>query len=334
MGRLRGVEDAAPCNALLPFLLRFQFLFLGDILLQLALAPAVDLGLLGTLNAQRTGRHVMADGGAGRREGVVAHGHGSHQIRVAADEGVIADGGVELALAVIVAGHGAAAEVAVLAHGGIADVGQVADGVALGKVGILRLDIGTQMAALGSFGAGAQMAEGADLVVGADVAFIALAGVYGGASLDNGILQQGVGADDAVCADDGLAAQDAARQDRGAGGNDDLRLNIDIAADKVYAVVQMALKRGSVALLRQLKFFFCGSHSTSSFIYSCSAGRHPAVFYTSLLYITRRILASRKTPQGPNYAKNIVRRAHRRIPGPAGNKSRQIQKRFQTFFPL
>ena len=108
---------------------------------------------------------------------------------------------MELALAVIVAGHGAAAEVAVLAHGGIADVGQVADGVALGKVGVLRLDIGTQMAALGSFGAGAQMAEGADLVVGADVAFIALAGVDGGAGLDNGILQQGVGADDAVCAD-------------------------------------------------------------------------------------------------------------------------------------
>ena len=64
MGRPRGVWDAAPYNALFPFLLRFQFLFLGDILLQLALAPAVDLGLLGTLNAQRTGRHIAADGGA------------------------------------------------------------------------------------------------------------------------------------------------------------------------------------------------------------------------------------------------------------------------------
>ena len=260
---------------------------------------------------------------------------GGHQIRVAADEGVIPDGRVELALAVIVAGYGAAAEVAVLAHGGIADVGQVADGVALGKVGVLRLDIGAQMAALGSSGAGAQMAEGANFVVGADVAVIALAGVYGGAGLNNGILQQGVGADDAVCADRGPAAQDAARQNCGAGGNDDLRLNIDIAADKVYAVVQMALKGGSIALLRQLKFFFCGSHSTSSFIYSCSAGRHPAVFYTSLLYITRRILASRKTPPGPNYAKNIVRRAPPlRTSGPAQDKSRQIQKRFQTFFPL
>lgn len=60
MGRPRGVENAAPCNALLPFLLRFQLLLLGDILLQLAFAPAVDLGLFGALDAQRTGGHIMA----------------------------------------------------------------------------------------------------------------------------------------------------------------------------------------------------------------------------------------------------------------------------------
>ena len=97
---------------------------------------------------------------------------------------------MELALAIIVAGDGAAAEVAVLAHGGVADVGQVADGVALGKVGVLRLDISAQVAALGSLGAGAYMGEGTDLVVGADVAVIALAGVDGGACVHDGILQQ------------------------------------------------------------------------------------------------------------------------------------------------
>ena len=209
----------------------------------------------------------MADGGARSREGVVTHRDRRNQIGIAADEGIVADGGVVLALAVIVAGDGAAAEVAVLAHSGITDVGQVADRVALGKVGVLRLNIGTQMAALGGLGAGAHMGEGADFVVGADVALVALAGVDGGACLDHGILQQGVGADDAVRADDRFAAQDAARQDGGTGGNDDLRLNIDITADKIHAVVQMALKRGSVALLRQLKFLFCGRHNTSSFIY-------------------------------------------------------------------
>jgi hypothetical protein len=260
MGRPRGVEDAAPYNALLPFLLRFQLLLLSDILLQLALAPAVDLGLLGALDAQRTGGHIMADGGAGSRERMVADGDGCDQVRVAADERIVADGRVELALAVVVAGDGAAAEVAVLAHRGITDVGQMADCVALGKVGILRFDISAQMAALGGFGADAHMGEGADLVVGADVAPIALAGIDRGPGVNDGILQQGVGADDAVRADDRLAAQDAARQDGRTGGNDDLRLNADVITDKIHAVIQMALKRGGIALLCQLEILSCGRH--------------------------------------------------------------------------
>ena len=74
----------------------------------------------------------MADGGAGSRERMVADGDGCDQVRVAADERIVADGRVELALAVVVAGDGAAAEVAVLAHRGITDVGQMADRVALG----------------------------------------------------------------------------------------------------------------------------------------------------------------------------------------------------------
>ena len=215
----------------------------------------------------------MADGGTGGGEGVVAHRDRRDKVRVAADEGIVADGGVELALAIIVAGDGAAAEVAVLAHGGVADVGQVADGVALGKVGVLRLDISAQVAALGSLGAGAYMGERTDLVVGADVAVIALAGVDGGACVHDGILQQGVGADDAVRANDGLAAQDAAGQDGGTGGNDDLRLNIDIAADEIHAVIQVALKGGSVALLRQFKFLFCGRHEHLPLYTVCSQGR-------------------------------------------------------------
>ena len=82
----------------------------------------------------------------------------------------------------------------------------MADRVALGKVGVLRFDISAQMAALGGFGADAHMGEGTDLVVGADVAPIALAGIDRGPGVNDGILQQGVGADDAVRADDRLAA--------------------------------------------------------------------------------------------------------------------------------
>ena len=136
----------------------------------------------------------------------------------------------------------------------------MADRVALGKVGVLRFDISAQMAALGGFGADAHMGEGTDLVVGADVAPIALAGIDRGPGVNDGILEQGVGADDAVRADDRLAAQDAARQDGRTGGNDDLRLNADVIADKIHAVIQMALKRGGIALLCQLEILSCGRH--------------------------------------------------------------------------
>ena len=117
-----------------------------------------------------------------------------------------------------------------------------------------------QMATLGGFGADAHMGEGTDLVVGADVAPIALAGIDRGPGVNDGILQQGVGADDAVRADDRLAAQDAARQDGRTRGNDDLRLNADVITDKIHAVIQMALKRGGIALLCQLEILSCGRH--------------------------------------------------------------------------
>ena len=124
----------------------------------------------------------------------------------------------------------------------------MADGVALGKVGVLGLDVSAQVAALGGLGAGAHMGEGTDLVVGTDVALVALAGVDGGAGLDDGILQQGVGADNAVFGNHGLAAQDAPGQDDRAGGDDNLRLNIDVIADEFHAVIQVALKGGGIAL--------------------------------------------------------------------------------------
>ena len=64
----------------------------------------------------------MADGGACRGKGVIADRNGRDKVCVAADESIVADRGVELAFAVVVAGDSAAAEVAILAYGGIADV--------------------------------------------------------------------------------------------------------------------------------------------------------------------------------------------------------------------
>ena len=65
----------------------------------------------------------------------------------------------------------------------------MADSVALGKVGVLGLYISAQVHALVGHGAGAYMGKGANLVVGAQMAVIALAGVHGGTGLNNGVLQ-------------------------------------------------------------------------------------------------------------------------------------------------
>ena len=51
------------------------------------------------------------------------------------------------------------------------------------------------------------MGEGADVVVGAQMAAVDLAGVDGGALVHGAVLNQGIGADDAACADDRLAAR-------------------------------------------------------------------------------------------------------------------------------
>ena len=72
--------------------------------------------------------------------------------------------------------------------------------------------------------------------MGADVAAVDLAGVYGGAFIHGAVLDQGVGADDAACADDRLAAQDGARQNGGSRGDDNALLDLDGAALNVHAV--------------------------------------------------------------------------------------------------
>ena len=215
--------------------------------------------------AQRPGGHILADGGPAAVKAWSPTVTGATRL-VCIDEDVVADGGVEFALAVVVAGDGAAAEVAVFAHGGIAYISKVADRVALGKVGVLGLHVGAQVAALGGFGAGAHVGEGPDLVVGADVALVALAGVDGGTFLHHGILQQGVGADDAAGADDGVAPQDAAGQDGSPRGNLHFGVDVDIAADEFHTVIQMALEGGGITLLRQFKIFFGGRHKNPPYI--------------------------------------------------------------------
>ena len=164
-------------GSVLPGLLGFQTLFFGDVGLHLGDGPALHVGLAAPFDGQGPGGHVLGDGAAGGGVGAVPHRHRRHQVGVAADEAVIPDGGAVLVLAVVVAGDGAAAEVAVFAHVAVPDVGQVADGVAPGKAGVLGLHVGPQMDAVVGGGARPHMGEGPDVVVGADLGCVDLAGV-------------------------------------------------------------------------------------------------------------------------------------------------------------
>ena len=240
-------------------LVGFQLLLLGDVGFHLRFSPALQIGLALPGDAQRLCGHILSDGAAGGGVGTVAHLDRGHKVGVAADEAVVPDGGAELVLAVVVAGDGAAAEVAVLAYIAVADVGQVADGVAPGKVGVLRLDISAQMHAVAGDGVDAHMGEGADVVVGAEVAAVDLAGVDGGAFVHGAVLDEGVGADDAACADGGLAAQDGACEDGGSRGNDHFGADLHIAAADVHAVCDVAQQHLFALGLGSVELCLCGS---------------------------------------------------------------------------
>lgn len=240
-------------------LLLFQFLLLYNVRLHFRFSPAVEVGLTLPGDAKSLRGDVLGDGAAGGGVGPVADGDGGDKVGVAADEAVVADLSAELVLAVVVAGDGAAAEVAVLAHVAVADVGQVADGVAPGKVGVLRLDISAQMHTAAGDGVDAHMGEGADIVVGAEVAAVDLAGVDGGAFVHGAVLDEGVGADDAACADGGLAAQDGACEDDGSRGNDHFGADLHIAAADVHAVCDVAQQHLFALGLGGVELCLCGS---------------------------------------------------------------------------
>ena len=237
--RRAGPSCAAVCtrktDSLLALLV-FQLLFFGNVGFHLGLCPALQIGLALPGDAQRLCGHVLGDGAAGGGVGTIAHLHGGHKVRVAADEAVIADLGAELILAVVVAGDGAAAEVAVLAHIAVADVGQVAHRVAPGKVGVLGLHVCTQMHAVVGDGVHPHMGEGADVVVRADVAAVYLTGVDGAALVYDAVLNEGVGADDAARTDDRSAAQDGTGQNDGTRGDDHVRCDLHGAAVDDHAV--------------------------------------------------------------------------------------------------
>src|SRR5262245_53282591 len=89
------------------------------------LHPALDEPDRRPADCERAGRHVAGHGRAGADVGVVGDADGRDQLRVAADLHARADARAVLLEAVVVAGDGSGADVAVRADLTVAEVGQV-----------------------------------------------------------------------------------------------------------------------------------------------------------------------------------------------------------------
>src|SRR5437588_4825152 len=88
-------------------------------------SPALAVALRTALHCHRVIRHVLGDDGARADIGAAADFYRRHQRGVGADEGALADRGLVLEEAVIVAGDGAGAEIGVGADMGVADIGEM-----------------------------------------------------------------------------------------------------------------------------------------------------------------------------------------------------------------
>src|SRR3954452_19178268 len=104
---------------------RSAFLRLLAAQLHLAVSPGAALAVVlrAALDGERIVGHVLGDDRAGADIGAVADFHRRHQRGVGADEGALADNGLVLGKAVIVAGDGAGAEIGIGSDMGVADIG-------------------------------------------------------------------------------------------------------------------------------------------------------------------------------------------------------------------
>src|SRR5215831_7098167 len=93
--------------------------------LESALAPALDVALLCARDAESAAGDRLADGRARADVRLGFDGHRRQQIRIAADEGAVADRGSPLLLPVVVDDDGAAAEGDSASYVGVSDVAQV-----------------------------------------------------------------------------------------------------------------------------------------------------------------------------------------------------------------
>lgn len=102
-------------------------------------APPLDVALLARADGKRSGRDVLANRRAGADVGAFADGDRRNQLRIAADEGSVSDGGHLFPEPVVVARDGAGTNVHVGANDGVAEIGEVRGLRSLAEHGLLQL---------------------------------------------------------------------------------------------------------------------------------------------------------------------------------------------------
>ena len=118
---------------------------MGFLAVSVLFGPAFNIFLLSTGNTQSIFGHFLGYGAAGADVGIGLYSNGSHQISVAAHEGIIADDGAVLLFTVVVNGNAAAAHVNTAADIAIADIGQVGQLSAFAHIGVLHFYIVTNL---------------------------------------------------------------------------------------------------------------------------------------------------------------------------------------------
>ena len=177
--------------------------------------PSFHVPLRDSVHAQRSGRDVLAHGGAGAGRGAVTDRDRGDEHVVRAHAHVAADGGAVLVHPVVVRHDRAGADVGALADLGVADVAEVGHLRALADHRVLRLDEAADLALRAEVRAGAQVGEGADGRALADHGEQRVGADHLGAGADLGVAQGGVRADHGLGADVAGAVQlDAGADDR------------------------------------------------------------------------------------------------------------------------
>src|ERR1035437_1676326 len=179
------------------------------------LAPVgvpLDVGLARASDPQRARGNVLADHVTGARVGVVADAHRGNECGVDADLDPGADRGAVLAVAVVVGGDRAGADVRRLTDIGIADVGQVGNLAAGPDVGVLDLDERARLGPLPQDGARPQICERADAVAVAHTRLVDVGVNHRRVVADARVDQGRVRTDLAAVADPGWSVQTGGRR--------------------------------------------------------------------------------------------------------------------------